>query len=236
MQVAPPTLAAPDSTAPAPRRLVAATALRLSRIIALALVWAAAIVILGWILDVGLLKGMLPGLIWMKVNTALGFAIAGGGLIRMTRDRWGDRPRRRRQAALGALCAAAVFAIGSLTLLEHATGRDIGIDQALVADSRADGNPGAPGRMAPSAAPRLLATLRQSVETGDAKGVEETAHAIRGMVGNFGARSTSEAAAALEEMGRRGALTGAGAHVARLERGVNRLERELVRMSDVATA
>ncbi len=52
--------------------------------------------------------------------------------------------------------------------------------------------------------PRLLAALRQSVETGDAKGVEETAHAIRGMVGNFGARSTSEAAAALEDMGREG--------------------------------
>ena len=63
MHVASPTLSAPDSTAPPPRRLGAATALRLSRLIALALVWAAAIVILGWILDFGLLKGMLPGLI-----------------------------------------------------------------------------------------------------------------------------------------------------------------------------
>ena len=84
--------------------------------------------------------------------------------------------------------------------------------------------------------PRLLANLRHRVETGDTKGVEETAHAIRGMVGNFGARSAADAAAALEEMGRAGVLTGARADVARLERGVNHLEKELIRMSDVATA
>jgi PAS domain S-box-containing protein len=152
MHVAPPALPTLHSSAPAPRRAGAASALRLSRIIALALVWAAGIVILGWILDVRLLKGILPGLISMKINTALGFALAGCGLIRMTRDRSRDRPRRRRQAALAALCAAAVFAIGSLTLLEHATGRNVGIDQALVLDSQDDGNPGAPGRMAPATA------------------------------------------------------------------------------------
>ena len=84
--------------------------------------------------------------------------------------------------------------------------------------------------------PRLLANLRHRVDTGDARGVEETAHAIRGMVGNFGARSASEAAAALEEMGRARVLTGAGAGVTRLERGVNHLERALIRISDVATA
>jgi methyl-accepting chemotaxis protein len=121
MPVAPPALT-PDSTAPAPRRAVAASAQRLSRIIALALGWAAGIVILGWILDVRLLKGFVPGLISMKLNTALGFALAGCGLIRMTRER-----SRRRQAALGAICAAAVFAIGFLTILEHATGLSLGI-------------------------------------------------------------------------------------------------------------
>ena len=35
--------------------------------------------------------------------------------------------------------------------------------------------------------PRLLANLRHSVETGDARGVQEAAHAIKGTVGNFGA-------------------------------------------------
>jgi CheY-like chemotaxis protein len=84
--------------------------------------------------------------------------------------------------------------------------------------------------------PRLLATLRQSMEAGDAKGVEDTAHAIKGMVGNFGARSASGAAGALEEMGRTGLLTGAEAGAARLERRLHHLERELVRMNDVATA
>lgn len=84
--------------------------------------------------------------------------------------------------------------------------------------------------------PRLLAKLRHDVETGDARGVQEAAHAIKGTVGNFGARAASEAARALEVMGQVGVLTGAGAGVARLEREVDQLERNLVRMGADAPA
>ena len=84
--------------------------------------------------------------------------------------------------------------------------------------------------------PRLLANLRRSVETGDARGVQEAAHAIKGTVGNFGAQAASDAALALEVMGEEGALTGAGAAVARLEREVEHLERDLVRMGEGAPA
>ena len=58
--------------------------------------------------------------------------------------------------------------------------------------------------------PRLLVNLRHSVEIGDARGVQEAAHAIKGTVGNFGAPAASEAARALEVMGQAGALAGAG--------------------------
>jgi CheY-like chemotaxis protein len=78
--------------------------------------------------------------------------------------------------------------------------------------------------------PRLLATLREKVEAGDARGVREAAHAIKGTVGNFGGQAASEAARALEVMGKDGVLTGAGAGVAHLELAVAELERNLVRM------
>ena len=106
-----------------------------------------AIVVVGWILDVRILKGFLPGLISMKINSALGFMLAGYALSRMARG----RPDRR-QIALAAACAAVVIAVGSLTILEHTAGMDFGIDQALVRDAREDGNPVAAGRMASSTA------------------------------------------------------------------------------------
>jgi two-component system, sensor histidine kinase and response regulator len=84
--------------------------------------------------------------------------------------------------------------------------------------------------------PRLLANLRHAVENADARGVQEAAHAIKGMVGNFGAAAASEAARALEVIGQEGVLTGAGAGVARLEREIDHLERNLVRMGDEARA
>ena len=84
--------------------------------------------------------------------------------------------------------------------------------------------------------PRLLANLRQSVEAGDARGVREAAHAIKGTVGNFGGHAASEAARVLEVMGRDGVLNGAGAAVARLELAVAELERNLVLMGGGAPA
>jgi PAS domain S-box-containing protein len=78
--------------------------------------------------------------------------------------------------------------------------------------------------------PGLLANLRQRVEAGDARGVQEAAHAIKGTVGNFCAPPASEAARVLEAMGREGVLTEAGAGVARLEREVDQLQRSLDRM------
>jgi CheY-like chemotaxis protein/anti-sigma regulatory factor (Ser/Thr protein kinase) len=84
--------------------------------------------------------------------------------------------------------------------------------------------------------PRLLATLREKVDAGDARGLQEAAHAIKGTVGNFGGHAASEAARVLEVMGKDGVLTGAGAGVARLELAVAELERNLVRMGEGAPA
>jgi HPt (histidine-containing phosphotransfer) domain-containing protein len=82
----------------------------------------------------------------------------------------------------------------------------------------------------------LLANMRHGVEIGDAGLVHEAAHAIKGTLGTFSAGAASEAALALEVMGGQGVLTGAGAGVARLEREVEHLLRDLVHMSDQAPA
>jgi two-component system sensor histidine kinase/response regulator len=50
--------------------------------------------------------------------------------------------------------------------------------------------------------PKSLSELRQAVESGDAKGVERTAHGLKGSVSNFGARPAVDAAFQLETMGR----------------------------------
>jgi HPt (histidine-containing phosphotransfer) domain-containing protein len=84
--------------------------------------------------------------------------------------------------------------------------------------------------------PRLLADLRRCLETGDARGVMEAAHALKGCVGNFGGRAAADAALALERMGREGALSGGGARLLALEREVDRLRNDLARMGEDAPA
>jgi signal transduction histidine kinase/HPt (histidine-containing phosphotransfer) domain-containing protein len=78
--------------------------------------------------------------------------------------------------------------------------------------------------------PRLLAAIRRCLEAGDAPGLKMAAHALRGSVGNFGARAATQAALALEVMGRDGALSGAPGQLAELEREIGQLEDGLRRL------
>ncbi|MBI5545393.1 MAG: PocR ligand-binding domain-containing protein [Deltaproteobacteria bacterium] len=99
------------------------------------------LVMAGWVLDVEPLKRVLPGLVAMKFNAALAFALAGAGLW------WRKRPPLR--LSLGALVAL----LGGSTLCAYLGGLDLGIDQLFVRDLMA--GPEAsfpPGRMAPSTA------------------------------------------------------------------------------------
>jgi len=65
--------------------------------------------------------------------------------------------------------------------------------------------------------PRLLADLRNAIIRGDARALERTAHSLKGSVGNFGARRASEAAGALEQMGRQGDFVRAQESFAQLD-------------------
>jgi len=50
--------------------------------------------------------------------------------------------------------------------------------------------------------PRMLSNIEAAIKANDAKELRITAHAMKGMVGNFQAKTTAQAASDLEEMGR----------------------------------
>jgi PAS domain S-box-containing protein len=100
-------------------------------------------VLVGWALDIESLKCVVPGLAPMKPIAALGFVLAGAGLGAI-------REGRRNLAAIG--LAAAVVAMGTLTLFEYASGLDLGIDQLLIREPAGTTGALIPGRMHPTTA------------------------------------------------------------------------------------
>jgi two-component system, sensor histidine kinase and response regulator len=76
-------------------------------------------------------------------------------------------------------------------------------------------------------APKMLLAIRRSVEAGDAAALAQSAHALKGSVGNFGKTQSFESARELERMGREGVLVGATARLTVLETEVAVLEREM---------
>ncbi|MDQ3812825.1 MAG: PAS domain S-box protein [Armatimonadota bacterium] len=99
------------------------------------------LVLVGWGLDITILKSILPHWVTMKANTALCFILAGVALWLLRMEPVAPRPRRVAQ-----VCAAIVALIGFLTLSEYLCGWDLGLDQLLFRDLRPTGTQ-YPGRM-----------------------------------------------------------------------------------------
>jgi HPt (histidine-containing phosphotransfer) domain-containing protein len=72
-----------------------------------------------------------------------------------------------------------------------------------------------------------LGELREAAARGDPKGVESTAHGLKGSVANFGAQTVVDAALRLETMGRGRDLTGVSQSLAALESALAALRPEL---------
>ena len=120
--------------------------LQLARAAAAAVVVMGVLVLLGWALDVPVLKSAGAGLATMKPNTAACFVLAGLSLW-LQIPQGGDR--RRGIARLLALVAGLT---GLLTLGEHVLGWDIGIDRILLPAGAVASDTSTPGRMAPATA------------------------------------------------------------------------------------
>lgn len=85
-----------------------------------------ALVLFGWLLDLGFLKSLHPSLASMKPNTAAGFILLGCAI--WLRHPANDTPQRRK---LATALAALVAALGVVTLCEYAFGVHFGIDEIL---------------------------------------------------------------------------------------------------------
>ncbi len=119
----------------------------------IAVILVGCLVFIGWILDIGILKSVLPGLVTMKATAALCFILAGAALWLLRTERDGRQSLASTLAGRG--CALSVLAIGGLTLSQDILGLDFGIDQMLLHDSSAV-ETSHPGRMSPATALNFL--------------------------------------------------------------------------------
>ncbi len=102
--------------------------------------------LLGWSLDVALLRSFVPGQVAMKPNTAIGFLLAGSALLLACPA----GPAYR--LAWARVLAGLTIGVGLLTLLEYLLGWDLRVDQLLFHEAPGAVGTLAPGRMAPASA------------------------------------------------------------------------------------
>jgi sigma-B regulation protein RsbU (phosphoserine phosphatase) len=88
--------------------------------------------LIGWALDLAILKSVLPGQVVIKPNAAITLVLCGGSLwlLRAT----DARPPRGGRRLAGRVLASVVAATGLLSLSEHVVGWDLGIDQWIFPD------------------------------------------------------------------------------------------------------
>jgi PAS domain S-box-containing protein len=114
-----------------------------------------AVALCGWIFDISALKTVLPGLMSMKANTAIGLAGSGASLVMAM------QPRKlvSRSVAMG--LALLVGLIGGATLVEYASQVDLGIDTLLFSDPNTPSAlfPGRPSQATAAALVLLSAAL-----------------------------------------------------------------------------
>ena len=117
---------------------------RLARLGAVAVAAIGGVVLIGWLLDIPLLKSLLPGLVSMKVNTACGFAACGAALWLLHTGKAGSRGFHAAR-----ILATIVVAVGGASLAQDIFALDFGIDQFFLRDSPPSPTNLYPGRMAP---------------------------------------------------------------------------------------
>ncbi|MDY6986575.1 MAG: Hpt domain-containing protein [Thermodesulfobacteriota bacterium] len=71
--------------------------------------------------------------------------------------------------------------------------------------------------------PNQIKQIQEGIDSNNAQAVLEAAHSLKGSVGNFSARRAYDAAYRLEQMGREGGLTGAGAALVDLRQELDAL-------------
>ena len=120
---------------------------RASRLAAMFSITIGSLVILGWMFDVAILKGVFSNYVTMKANTAFGFIFAGCGLLAQS---WSQDSKRTTR--ISRFCAGALALLGLLTLAQYLTGLNFSIDQMMFHEPVGTIGTLSPGRMAPATA------------------------------------------------------------------------------------
>jgi diguanylate cyclase (GGDEF)-like protein len=102
-------------------------------------------VALGWVLNIDVLKYLVPGLVTMKINTASGFICAGVSLWIL--NSCGPKTRAFQVARI---LAGIVAMLGTLSLAENLFNIDLGIDQFILPDAMPPPTGRRPGLMSPA--------------------------------------------------------------------------------------
>lgn len=100
----------------------------------------------GWVFHIPQFKAVLPGVVAMRANTAIGLILLGAALL-LSRTR---RDSPNAQDYLARVLALFIAVLGALSLAEYVFHWDCGIDQLLFTDAPATAAiPGRPGLMSP---------------------------------------------------------------------------------------
>ncbi len=75
----------------------------------------------------------------------------------------------------------------------------------------------------------MIAAIQDALDAGDAQALQRAAHTLKGSIANFGAKAATEAALALEELGRAERLEEAAERLDGLCREVDRVAEALAR-------
>ena len=98
--------------------------------------------LLGWIFDIEVLKRIHPSLVTMKANTSVCLMLVGVSVLLLQ-----DQPESAVKRGIAQVCAVIVAIVGLLTLSQHIFGWNVGLDQMLFHESRAEAGQSFPGRM-----------------------------------------------------------------------------------------
>jgi diguanylate cyclase (GGDEF)-like protein/PAS domain S-box-containing protein len=122
-----------------------------SRAASITIILIGSLVLLGWMLNIPVLKSILPGIASMKANTASAFILAGLALWLIFRE-----SATRLERYVAQVCALIIALVGLLTLSEYMFGWQLGIDQLLFKELPGNAGTFAPGRMSPTTALSFL--------------------------------------------------------------------------------
>ena len=137
---------------------------------------AGALALVGWMFEIEVLKSVIPGSVSMKPNAALAFIACGAGL-------WSSAAKASQKwHVFSTIFSSLAIAIGGLVVLEYASGRDFGIDQALFREPAGAIDTYAPARMAPASAVSFV-FVGMALLLGRRREWQKFAAALMGIVG-----------------------------------------------------